>query len=81
MKTTIEISNALLAEAEEVARQEGTTLRSVVEEGVRLALERRQSAERFRLRDARVGGRGIRGELEGASWREIVGLGRRGRGG
>ena len=71
MKTTLEISDPVLSAAKQVAHREGTTLRSLVEEGLRLALDRRQRGERFRLRDASVGGRGIRPELEGASWDEI----------
>jgi hypothetical protein len=71
MKTTLEISDPVLSAAKETAHREGTTLRSLVEEGLRLALDRRQRGERFRLRDASVDGRGIRPELEGASWDEI----------
>jgi hypothetical protein len=71
MKTTLEIADPVLSAAKQTAHREGTTLRSLVEEGLRLALDRRQRGERFRLRDASVGGRGIRPELEGASWDEI----------
>lgn len=71
MKTTLEIADPVLAAAKETAHREGTTLRSLVEEGLRLALDRRQRGERYRLRDASVGGRGLRPELEGASWEEI----------
>lgn len=81
MKTTVEISDQVLTEAKEVARQEGSTLRALVEEGLRLALERREGGERFRLRDAGVDGRGLRPELRGASWEAIRDLAYRGRGG
>ncbi|HUP42740.1 MAG TPA: hypothetical protein VM599_05970 [Thermoanaerobaculia bacterium] len=40
-------------------------MRSLVEEGLRLALDWRRQGERYRLRDASVGGRGLRPELEG----------------
>ncbi len=81
MKTTIEIPDPVLAEAKRVAQREKSTLRALVEEGLRLALERRGDGERFRLRDASVGGQGLRPELRGASWDEIRDLAYRGRGG
>jgi len=71
MKTTVEISDAILSAAKATARREGTTLRSLVEEGLRLALERRSRGERFRLRDASVGGEGLQAGVRGASWDEI----------
>jgi len=81
MKTTIEIPDPVFAEAKRVARREKSTLRALVEEGLRLVLERRGEEERFQLRDASVGGQGLRPELRGASWDEIRDLAYRGRGG
>jgi len=81
MKTTIEIPDSVFAEAKRVAQREKSTLRALVEEGLRLVLERRGDGERFRLRDASVGGQGLRPELRGASWDEIRDLAYRGRGG
>lgn len=70
MKTTVEISDALLEEARKVAASEGVTLRLLVEEGLRNALERRKEKSRaFKLRDARVAGR-LRPEFEG-NWPAI----------
>jgi hypothetical protein len=73
MKTTIEIADALLEEAKEVARSEGTTLRALVEEGLRAALKRRcEPRPRFKLRDASFkGGRGLTPEFEDATWDQI----------
>lgn len=74
MKTTVEISDPILRAAKETAQREGTSLRALLEEGLQLSLERRESKaeeSRFRLRDASVGGRGLRPELEGASWDRI----------
>lgn len=81
MKTTIEIPDPVFAEAKRLAQREKSTLRALVEEGLRLVLERRGDEERFRLRDASVDGQGLRPELRGASWDEIRGLAYRGRGG
>lgn len=80
MKTTVEIAEPILDAAKKTAHREGTTLRSLVEEGLRLALERRERGERFRLRDTSVGGRGLRPGLKGASWDEIRDLAYEGRG-
>lgn len=81
MKTTIEIPDPVFTEAKRVAQREKSTLRALVEEGLRLVLERRGEEGRFRLRDASVDGQGLRPELRGASWDEIRDLAYRGRGG
>ena len=66
MKTTIELSDALLDLAREVAAREHTTLKSLVEEGLRVALERRAQPGGFVLRDARFGSGGPTAEF--ADW-------------
>ncbi len=71
MKTTVEISDALLKEAKTVAAREHTTLRTLVEEGLREALKGRKRGRRFRLRKATVAGKGLQPELRGASWERI----------
>jgi hypothetical protein len=71
MKTTIDLPEPLLREAQELARAEGTTLRALVEDGLRATLARRRAGERFRLPDASVDGRGLRPEFEGAGWEEM----------
>jgi methylthioribose-1-phosphate isomerase len=40
LKTTIEISDALLEEARRVAARDRTTVRSLIEEGLRIVLDR-----------------------------------------
>lgn len=68
MKTTIEIADGLLREAKAVAAREGTTIRALLDEGLRLALKRRRAQPRFVLRKATFKGRGLRPELAGAPW-------------
>jgi Arc/MetJ family transcription regulator len=51
-KTTIDISESLLAEAKEVAAREGTTLRALVESGLRTAIDRRLTGLQPEFRDA-----------------------------
>ena len=51
MKITVEISPALLLEAKALAREQQTTLKSLLEEGIRLALDRRRRRVKpFQLR-------------------------------
>jgi hypothetical protein len=71
MKTTVELPDELLREAQRVARAEGTTLRSVLEEGLRAVIARYHSAPQFRLRDASVPGRGLRPDFADADWASI----------
>jgi hypothetical protein len=71
MKTTIEIDAVLLEAARQVARRDGTTLRALVEHGLRLALSERRQALPFSLRDASVDGRGLQPGAEGISWAEL----------
>ncbi len=71
MKTTIEISDGLLDEARSVAAREGTTLRVLVEAGLRKEVRERRRGRPFRLRRASFKGRGLRPELASASWEEI----------
>jgi hypothetical protein len=71
MKTTVELPDELLREAQNIARAEGTTLKSVLEEGLRAVIARYHSAQQFRLLDASVPGRGIRPEFAEADWASI----------
>jgi hypothetical protein len=66
MKTTIEISDALLAEAKKVAAREKTTVRALLEQGLRQALaERRKHAKPFKLNLVTFKGEGLQ---EGLDW-------------
>jgi hypothetical protein len=56
MKTTVDIAEPMLKEAKLIAAREGTTLRALVEEGLRHVIaERDQTKTGFRLRDVRYG--------------------------
>jgi len=69
MKTTIEIADPLLAEAKTLAAREQTTVRALVEEGLRHVVRARRPAKtaRFKLRDASVRGRPSSGPPIGAT--------------
>ncbi|MBI4539907.1 MAG: DUF2191 domain-containing protein [Gemmatimonadetes bacterium] len=81
MKTTIDIAVQLLQEAKGVAARERTTLRALVEEGLRKVLqERRPRRGRFKLRDASFAGRGLQRGIAEGSWERIRDLIYEGRG-
>lgn len=71
MKTTVDLPDELLLEVQQIARSESTTMKSVLEEGLRAVIARRRSAPAFTLRDATVGGHGLRPEIAGADWATI----------
>lgn len=71
MKTTIELSDAILERAKALAAREGTTVRALVEDGLRQVLKSRASKQRFELRDAAVDGHGLQPEFAAASWDSI----------
>jgi predicted nucleic acid-binding protein len=58
MKTTLDIPDPLLREARKIAARERTTLRALVEQGLRKVIAERKATRPFRLRDASFGGRG-----------------------
>ncbi|MGD2123379.1 MAG: DUF2191 domain-containing protein [Gemmatimonadota bacterium] len=81
MKTTIEVSDALFEAAKRHAKARGITLRTMVEEGLRAVLRKEGRGEPFRLRDATVGGRGLRPEVQEGGWERIAELSYEGHGG
>jgi hypothetical protein len=59
MKTTVVIAEPMLKEAKRIAAVEGTTLRALVEEGLRHVIAERENQKTgFRLRDASFTGDG-----------------------
>lgn len=58
MKTTIDLSDALFHSTKALAQQRQTTMRALMEEGLRrvLAESKSKSAPAFKLKDARVRG-------------------------
>lgn len=80
MKTTVEIPDPLLEQARRLAEKEGTTLKALVERGLRSVVESRSSAKPFRLRRASFRGRGLRPATRGLSWEMLRELAYEGRG-
>jgi len=81
MKTTVEISDALLIEAKKVAVRERTTVRTLIEQGLRHAIAQRKQHGRFRLRKATFKGRGLSAAARGGGWEQLRELAYEGRGG
>lgn len=83
MKTTIHIPDSLFNEARAVAQQERTTLKALVEEGLRKVVtdRRRRKSEGFKLRKAAFKGQGLQPHLPGVTWDQILDLSYEGRGG
>jgi len=71
MKTTIEISDSLLAQAKQLAREQKVTLRSIVEEGLVQALKERSQRSAKPVQPVVFGGNGLRPEFRDRSWQAI----------
>jgi len=70
MKTTIEISDALLREARKLAAKEGVTLRALVERGLHRVIAETKGPP-FRMRDGSFAGNGLQPEVRDLSWDQI----------
>ena len=81
MKTTLEIADPLLREARAIAARERTTLRALVEQGLRRVVDEKNRQRKFKLRKASFKGRGLQRELHNAEWDRIRDLAYEGRGG
>lgn len=66
MKTTIELPDDLVAQVREVARDERTTMRELMIEGLRHALERRQATSRAEFVFPTYSGNGLAEGISGA---------------
>ena len=80
VKTTVEISDALLDEAKRVASRESSTLRELIEEGLRRSLDERRKKKTFRLRRASYRGKGLQPGVS-QEWHRLRELIYEGRGG
>ena len=81
MKTTVDIPDALLEEAKNIASIQGTTVRSLIEEGLRRVLEKHKEPRPFKLRKVTFKGKGLHSSVEGHGWDRIRELAYEGRGG
>jgi hypothetical protein len=71
MKTTLDISDPLLKDARRLAARDGTTLRALVEKGLRTVITESKQRTSFKLRDGSFKGKGLQPEFADAGWDEI----------
>jgi hypothetical protein len=71
MKTTVEIADGLLEEVRRAAEKDKTTVRALIEEGLRNVLKARRSSGPFRLRDGSFKGKGLHPDIKEGDWEEI----------
>ena len=60
-----------MAQAKALARREKTTVRALIERGLKLALAERKAQAQFRLRDATVSGTGLHPDAAKLTWEQI----------
>lgn len=80
MKTTVDIADSILLAAKKLAAEERTTLRALVEEGLRRVLEQRHQKGEFKLRRASFEGQGLQPGIREGEWEQIRDLIYRGQG-
>lgn len=79
MKTTVQIPDSLFEEVRNIARREQTTMKALIQEGLRRIITERKQRGRFRLRKASFKGQGLRPDLQGTSWDQIREISHEGR--
>jgi hypothetical protein len=71
VKTTLDISDALLTRAKRHAKKTGKPLRALVEEGLRQVLSHETSRPQYELPDCSVGKAGAPNPLEALTWQDL----------
>ncbi len=76
MKTTIDIADDLVLRAKQLQQKQSRTLRSLVEEGLRMALDKHEQ-ERAQARPVKLtvfGDDGLSEEAKAMGWQKIIEL-------
>ena len=81
MKTTVQIPDPLFEEARKVAQREKTTLKALIEKGLRKVLSEYKQPNQFKLRNASFKGNGLQSHLGDETWDQIRSTSYEGRGG
>lgn len=80
MKTTVEISDDLLKKAKKLAAKRRTTLRAIIEQGIRNTVNEQQRSEKYVLPDMSVDGKGLQPGFKDKAWSDIRDAAYEGRG-
>ena len=80
MKTTIEVSDALMIEAKTLAQAHNTTLRALIEQGLEKVVRDLRQLKVFKLEDGSVSGLGLQPGQEALTWNEVRDMVYEGRG-
>ncbi|MGH3153642.1 MAG: type II toxin-antitoxin system VapB family antitoxin [Streptosporangiaceae bacterium] len=71
MRTTVDLPDELVLEVQRLAREQRRTMRSVMEEALRVTIDRYRTEQAFELPDASVGGNGLQPGFRDAGWDEL----------
>ena len=71
MKTTLDIKDALLARAKQLAKESGKPLRAIVEDGLRATLAAEEQTASYELPDYSFGDADGDDPLELLSWQDL----------
>jgi hypothetical protein len=81
MKTTFDLPDPLLDKARRVAASRGTTVKALVEAGLRKVIEEHsQPPKPFKLKNASIKGSGLQPAAQGLTWAQLLELSYEGRG-
>lgn len=80
MKTTIEIPDDLMKKAKALAARRGTTLRAIIEQGIRMTLSQERRAVPYELPDRSIAGKGLQAGFDHAEWSDFRDTAYKGRG-
>lgn len=72
MKTTIDLSDELFSAAKAHAARHGITLRAVIEQSLARTLRESRQDRGFKLRDARVRGKGLTESARALPWSAVI---------
>lgn len=80
MKTTVQIPDSLMKVIRQLAHEERTTLKELMEEGLRHVVSEHRQRGKFKLRKASFKGNGLQPQVEGVAWSRVRDLAQEGRG-